>query len=297
MIMQFLYSSMILVRSRLRLLILYPLPLLIGMIVALRSLPNTILMIESIISISATSFAVYIYNDLQDIKEDTENAKLGTKYHIDRPLLNGVVTRRHAKGFILCTIMISLCSSVLVARDFFILISVCLILGFTYSSSLFHLKSKFPFKQLTIATGVALAILAGGSAVGVISKPLLYILTLFFVMYFCVNPIMDIRDLYGDFIVGRKTLPMILNPKKTITIGIVSMMSLAIISMISYDWVGFNFLFPILSGSTLLVMTFSIFKVLQNYEQPNYIDRIFARKIFVVLCFLHASFVIGILPF
>ena len=73
---------------------------LIGMIAGIRALPSVLLMIKSITAMFTIALAVYIYNDLFDIKLDKISADAGYSHYINRPLVTGKASKLNAKIFI-----------------------------------------------------------------------------------------------------------------------------------------------------------------------------------------------------
>ncbi len=282
--------------SRLRVEVLYAWPLLVGMIAAIKGIPNPLLAMESFVAMSAVAFAVYTYNDLKDLEEDSMNAKLGDPYHINRPLVKGTVSKRQAESFVLVMTAVGLGISLFINVEFLLLLSTYMGLGILYSTPPIHLKKRFLLKQLTIAIGGAIASLAGGAAVRVISGPVIYSATLFFILAFGVNPIVDLRDIYGDRIGGRNTLPIVLGPGRTIRIAFITMIATALISVVSYAWIGFNLYFPIIAGSAFLILTILMYHVSGNWNKQGYIEKVFIKKGLLIFFILQISIIVGILP-
>ena len=267
------------------------------MIAAVKAFPPIFLVIKSTIAILAIALSVYVYNDLSDVKLDKFSSATGNRRHINRPLVTGKASKLDAKIFVLVQMFIGLGIGFLVNLQFLFLLMSYLVLGFLYSTPPANFKKRFLLKQVTIALGQAIASLAGGAAVGVISKPVIYSAALFFTLTFGVVPINDLSDIYGDQVMGRKTMPIVIGPKATINFALVVVTAALFISVFSYSWLGFNFAFPILIGIHSLVLLFSLLKISNNYNNPNYIENTKKRVLWPVCLTFQISILVGLIYF
>lgn len=270
--------------------------IIIGMVAALKAFPPIFLAIKSLIAMLAIAMSVYIYNDILDIELDKISAKAGNPQHINRPLVTGRASKLDAKIFVLVQTVIGLGLSFFINFQFFFLLALYLMLGILYSTPPIHLKDRFLLKQLTVAIGQAISCLAGGAAVGVISKQVIYLAALFFTLTFGVVPITDLRDMYGDKKMGRKTLPVVMGPKATIKITVATIVVTLFVSVLGYSWLGFNFAFVILMFASLLMMLLSIFKIYKNLNNSIFIENIIRQVLRPIFLILQISILVGLIP-
>lgn len=186
--------------------------------------------------------------------------------------------------------------SLFINLQFFLLLNLYLVLGVLYSTPPIHLKERLIFKQLTISIGQAIATLAGGSAVGLISHPVMYAAALFFTLTFGVVPVTDIRDIFGDRQMRRKTFPIAVGPKATIEFAITIVIATLFVGLASYSWIGFNFAFAVLMAASLFMLLLSIFNIYKNLNDSNFIETVITRKLRPVFILLQISILIGLIP-
>lgn len=268
-----------------------------GMIAASKAFPPIFLAIESLIAMLAIALAVYAYNDILDIKLDKISAEIGQSHYINRPLVTGEASKLEAKIFVLAQTLVGLSIGFFINLQFLFLLVLYLALGITYSTPPIHFKQRFLLKQLVISTGFAISTLAGGAAVGAVgSIHLIYVAALFFAITFGFLPLTDLRDIYGDEKMGRKTFPIVLGPKATIKISFATTVALLLVSVLSYSWLGFNFAFLILMFAICLALSLSIFKVSKNLNNSNFIENMLNRVLQPIFLALQVSILIGLVP-
>jgi geranylgeranylglycerol-phosphate geranylgeranyltransferase len=215
---------------------------------------------------------------------------------VNRPLISGRVTKRIAISFVLVMAGIGLLISFTINWSFVGLLITYLLLGVLYSTPPTLLKKRFLLKQFTIGLGVIIACLAGGAAVGIVSKPVIYGALLFFALFFGLNPIVDLRDLHGDKAAGRKTFPVVLGPNKTILIGFATIIVTSILTLLSYAWIGFNFLFPMIAVTSILFLGFLLYRMIDNWDNPVYVENVFIKKGMPMFFFIQVGMIVGVLP-
>ncbi|MDQ1279179.1 MAG: geranylgeranylglycerol-phosphate geranylgeranyltransferase [Thermoproteota archaeon] len=270
--------------------------MIVGMIAAWKTFPTLVLVFQSSIAMLMIALSVYIYNDLTDIELDRICAKIGESHYIHRPLITGKALPRDAKILILSQTVIGLCFGLSINLLFFFFLTLYLILGILYSAPKVHFKERLIFKQLIISIGQAIATLAGGSAAGFISLPVIYSAALFFILTFSVVPVTDIRDIFGDRKMGRKTFPIAIGPKATIEFAIIVVITTLCVSLAVYTWLGFNFAFAVLLAASFFMLLTSIFKIYKNLTNPNLIEIIIKRNLRPIFIILQISILIGLIP-
>lgn len=269
----------------------------VAMIAGLKAIPSIFLIMESLTAMFLIAHTVYVYNDIFDVELDRLSAKAGESHYISRPLINGKASKLHAEILILIQTVIGLGIGFFINLQVFALLALYLALGILYSTPPIKLKGRFIFKQLTIASGVGINSLVGGAAVGIISNAVVYIAALFFVLTLFGAPIIDIRDIYADEKLGRKTLPIVIGSKATAVVAMISTVAILIFSILTYSWIGFNFAFAILISASFLILLFSIFNIYKHLNNPNYIEGIVKYAIRPIFLLLQISVLVGIISF
>ncbi|WP_077175526.1 decaprenyl-phosphate phosphoribosyltransferase [Yersinia proxima] len=121
------------------------------------------------------SSAVYIVNDIYDVKSD----RLHPKKSVTRPLASGVVTIPIAL-ILLCFLYITLCFSWFYLPKTVLVIFVYIVLNYAYT---FVLKHKPVVDIFTIAIGFVLRVYAGAKALDVPVSSWMFITTLCLALY------------------------------------------------------------------------------------------------------------------
>ncbi|MFH0748618.1 MAG: UbiA family prenyltransferase [Candidatus Bathyarchaeota archaeon] len=267
----------------------------VGMIAGLKTLPALVLILKSLLAMFSMALSVYVYNDVSDIEADKISAEVGEIHYIHRPLVTGKATVLNAKIFILVLACIGLGIALSINLQFFALLSLYGVLGISYSTPPFNLKNRFLLKQLVIASGQAVSCLAGGAAVGIISAPVVYTTALFFTLTFCATPLLDIRDIYADKKVGRRTFPIVIGPKSTIKFTTITTLAIILISLVSYSWSGFNSAFAILFSASFFLYFYSVFYIYKNLNNPNLIEKAVRQMIRPFAIIIQISVIIGVI--
>lgn len=200
-----------------------------------------------ILAVTLVSFGVYFYNDLMDIDDDLMNMELGNPIPAGRPIGSGLVTKAQLKIFIVVSSIVGLAFAYSINIQVLVYHVTYLGLGFLYSTNPVRLKKRFIFKQLTIALGVILADLSGAYAVGVFNSQILFMLALNTALCIGVNPVIDIRDMPGDRLMGVKTIPVVWGPEITIRLYFATLVAIGVGSIIGYVQMGFSVAMPLLA--------------------------------------------------
>jgi geranylgeranylglycerol-phosphate geranylgeranyltransferase len=179
------------------------------------------------------ALATYIYNDITDFEVDKINKT-------NRPSVTGKATKRQL------IIIVSVLNGIALLLTYFaglnaLCVSVLFIaLGIAYSHPSLNLKDRFPLKTVVTATGAGLLSLLGGTAALTATNssfssssmlPIVYAALFFFAFFFILGPLGDIGDLKGDRIVGRRTFPIVLGIRSTITIMLLVPLTLMLMAM------------------------------------------------------------------
>jgi 4-hydroxybenzoate polyprenyltransferase len=222
--------------------------------------------VKLVIAVTLVSFGVYFYNDLKDLEDDLKNLEMGNPVPASRPIGSGLVTKTQLKLFIVVASVTGLVFAYSVNYHILVFQVIYLGLGFLYSTNPFRLKKRFLFKQLTIALGVILADLSGAYAVGVFNSQILFMLALNTALCIGVNPIIDIRDMPGDRLMGVKTIPVVWGPETTIRLYFATLIAIGIGSIIGYVQMGFSIAMPLLAVTIVTAWIYVSLPLLGKYD-------------------------------
>jgi len=235
------------------------------------------------------SLAVYILNDIADIKVDMLNAP-------NRPLVSGSVLRKEACIFIIILNVIGLSIALLINLYAFLVNLSVLVLSILYSAPRIALKERFLIKTLSIGSGGVLSIIFGGVAGGKLNLLVLYTAIIFFTFIFVSSPINDLADYKGDVANGRRTIPIIIGARLTITLTIVISFSIFCFTLVSFSSLGFNILTPFLIALVCTIAIHSAYSLLKNYNDSKHVRKMHKRMVLLHLL-LQASLAIGSIDF
>lgn len=263
----------------------------LGAMVASRCNPSPAALINVSFAIIATALCVYSFNDVKDIKMDKAHP---TKSQ--RPLPSGKVTVKEVLSLSLIGGFIGLSLALLNNVITLLLSAAYIMLGIVYSQQPIRLKERFILKEATTATGLFLAILMGGSAVGTISLPILLVGGLTFVYLFAFYPLfVDEEDVEIDRIHGCKTLAMVLRWKRRVEIAIGIVIAVMTLVTLTYANFGFNVICPIIVSTTCLLFLRYLFPLLTSQDSKNTLR---ARRVYRFLGLaMQASFILGSIVF
>ncbi len=199
------------------------------------------------------AISVYIYNDVTDLEMDRLNPEKR-----NRPLPSGKVTVKEAMRLIYVSGFMGLALSLLVNVETFLLCTVFMALFFIYSFPRIHLKKKFIIKEGTLAIGSFLVCIIGGVATSVVTVPVIFLGIFLFIYMYVGTPIDASLDLVEDTKYGCKTLAMVVPWKRLVQMFMVFLLALMISMPLTYQYLGFNILFPIVivlsSGLSLYLL-------------------------------------------
>lgn len=260
-------------------------------------LPPLVIALKLIAAVTFVGYTAYFLNDICDLKDDLKNLEMGNPSHAKRPLISGTISRSLLMRFAVLSAVLSLLAAFTLNLQVFLVQALCLILGVFYSLEPIRLKKRFFLKQLTTATGHALAVLSGALAVGVVSPPALFLIAINFAISIGVNPLMDLRDLRGDRAMGMTTIPVVFGPTLTVRFAIATFFSIAVASVIGYAQLGFNISMPILATIVLTALIFTIYPMMRRWDEPSYVNLVMFKKFIPLFLLLQLVPVVGVLSF
>lgn len=230
--------------------------------------------------------SIYILNDLSDIKIDREN-------ELEKPLVDGNVSKNGAWLTCIGLATFSLISTAMLSKAFLLIALIYLALGVAYSSPPIRLKKRIWGKAFTVGSAAILSFSAGGSVVSSFPPSLLYIMLFFSPFAYLSPPINDLRDIKGDRKAGCKTVPLVLGTKKTINLGILGALGTAALTIPGYVFLSFNIIFVI---GGLLVIGFILKRYVTLRNASNQTEFKKLRKVAIMASpLLHLSIIAGLL--
>ncbi len=187
--------------------------------------------------------------------------------------------------------------SALASWQAMVVASLSILLAYVYSSPRFNLKERFPFKTVVTALDASTACLMGASVGGAVFSTYTILSSVgFFTFFFILGPQGDFQDIKGDTSIGRRTFPIVMGRKKTLTLMACMppvLAVLAFLSMRSVD-VSNNHVSVIDTGLVISVcittLLFIVLKMKRHLDDPKWMKR--SRT---TMRFLHILFQLSIL--
>lgn len=259
----------------------------ISVLIASRGLPTLTHIFYSLSTAFFVVMAVYIYNDVMDYEYDRIN-------ELKRPVATGEVTRVEAAILALSFAVIGVVLSVFTNKETFILVLLFLTLGFLYSTPPIRLKHRFMAKPLVTAVGGFICSLIGGTFIGNLSIQIIYAGFIFFMLLIAGSSLVDLADIKGDKVGGVKNLMVLYGPKFTIKFAITVFLSVIVITVIGYPYLGFNPLTPIIITGGGMAFIWFAYSLLNRWQDPLFC-RNTIRKMIAINFLFQISFVLGVL--
>jgi 4-hydroxybenzoate polyprenyltransferase len=268
-------------RSRLIVLFVYTWPALISFLMASRSFPQATLLnaLKLMFTVTMMGFGVYFYNDLTDINDDLKNLELGNPTPASRPFGSGEISGERLKQFVLFSSIASLLVAYSISLNVLGLTLAYLILGFLYSTEPIQLKKRYLMKQLIIAVGTLIVVLVGAYTAGGFATPILYMMVLHFIICMGLNPLLDIRDVRGDRMMGVKSIPVIWGPEMTIRLYFASIIIIGGATLVGYSSMGFNLAMPLLVLMIVGAWIYVSLPLLRRWDDPVFLNYLAFKRI------------------
>jgi 4-hydroxybenzoate polyprenyltransferase len=174
-----------------------------------------------------------------------------------------------------------------------------LILGILYSIKPIHLKKRYLMKQLTIAAGTLIVVLVGAYTAGGVNTPILYMLVLHFIICMGLNPLLDIRDVRGDRIMGVKSIPVIWGPELTVRLYFASIVVIGGATLVGYSRMGFNMAMPLLVLMIMGAWIYVSLPLIKRWDDPIFLNYLAFKRILPFYFVLQLVPLVGLmnLPF
>lgn len=288
-------------RSRPVVIFVYTWPAFISFLIASRSYPQGTFLdvLKLIISVSLMGFGVYFFNDLRDINDDLKNFELGNPASASRPFSSGKISGEMLKKFISFSAITSLLVAYSINLTVFYLLFVYMIIGVLYSAEPVRLKKRYLLKQSTITVGCMLALLMGAYTAGGINTPILYMLVLHFIICMGLNPLLDLRDIRGDRVMGVKSIPVVWGPELTVRLYFASIIIIGGATLVGYSRMGFNTAMPLLVLMIMGAWLYVSLPLLKRWDDPKFLNILIFKRTFPLYLALQLVPLIGLvnLPF
>jgi chlorophyll synthase len=246
-------------------------------------------------AVSSTSLSIYFFNDLSDLEDDLTSQELGNPAQALRALGRGTVSESLFKKYILFTGLLGLLLAYSINFTVFILQVLYLILGYLYSAEPIRLKKRFLMKQATIALGTTLCIMMGALTGGAITSATLYMIIIHFIANMGINPIMDVRDIRGDRIMGIRSIPVVWGPENTIRLYFASFFVIGLATILGYSQLGLNTALPILVVLILAGWLYVSIPLLKRWDDPIFLNSLITKRIVPFYCIIQMVTLIGVI--
>ncbi len=250
-------------------------------------------------SVSSIALSVYFFNDLSDLEDDLKNQELGNPAQALRVLGRDSVSESRFKQYIIFTGILGLVLAYSINLTVFILQVLNIILGYLYSAEPIRLKKRFLMKQFTIALGTTFCILMGAVAGGGANAATLYMGIIHFIVNMGINPILDVRDIRGDRIMGIRTIPVVWGPEATVRLYFASFFVMGLATFLGYAQLGLNTALPILVGLILMAWLYVSIPLLKKWNDPIFLQSHIVKRVVPFYCIMQLVTLVGImkLPF
>jgi geranylgeranylglycerol-phosphate geranylgeranyltransferase len=230
--------------------------------------------------------AIYVYNDVMDYDIDKVNK-------VNRPVAIGSVTKKDALILSLVLFLFGVISA-LRSIETLILSITLFLLGVLYSTPPTRLRNRFFIKHFMPGMGQFLSSLIGGTIAGNVSIQVVYLGFLMFITVVSGTPIFDIPDLQGDKAGLAKSIGVVYGPEFSLKFSIVGFLAVIVVTLVSFPFIGFNIIMPIMVTSTCLVFIWFTYGLLRKWQNVDYGKKTIKR--IVGLNFLYQlAFVLGML--
>ena len=264
----------------------------VGALVASSGIPLIPAFINVTLVIMAISNCIYMLNDVKDLEMDKTNPR-----RLNEPLPSGRVSVEEALSLSLISGIIGLSLAFFTSPVTFLLSIVYVVLGILYSTEPIRLKRRFLLKEGTLATGLFISFLIGGSVAGTIPLSVILAASITCSYLFAVYPAFhDERDIREDRIYGCKTLANVLSLKAKMELAIVILIGIMTVTSLTYVNLGLNVFTPIVVCAACLLFLRFLFPLLIFEDRTQELLR--AKRLYRLLGLtIQASFIVGSLSF
>lgn len=267
----------------------YVAPAIISMLIASGGTIDLLSLAVVSVSVYFAALAVYIYNDIFDMKVDRVNST-------NRPLVASRATR---KDLAVLTILLNVASiSLIFTTNIWATASMLafILLGVVYSHPRTSLKDKFLFKTIVAGIGGVLTAMVGALAVGLLPIYVLYVASATFASFFILGSLGDIGDLKGDREARRRTIPIVMGVRNTVALLLMISTSVGVLTVILSQFLNMNILGMFLALASSMAMGVVLTHVPKSAEARTSMMKI-RYKMRTLHLLLQASMLIGAIHF
>ena len=221
-------------------------------------IPDFLVLIRLTISVYFLALATYLYNDLTDYDVDAvnnRNTASSKRTHYLQILF-------YTMGFFTISLLLAFSINTQTGLGALVFLG----LAVAYSHPKIHLKNMFVIKTIVTALGGFIASMMGSLATQNVSYLALTSSSIVFLIYFINGPLNDIRDLKGDKIGGRRTIPIVIGVRKSFVVIIASIVSIAAMIIMGYYFLGMNVVGVVLGLAVCGYLIFKIVKLFRSYD-------------------------------
>jgi 4-hydroxybenzoate polyprenyltransferase len=178
------------------------------------------------------SLALYTMNDISDRKLDALTVP-------NRPLVSKISIET-AYSFVVVSNLIGIAAAFMINFNALVVALLATALGIMYSAPKVALKERFVLKTLAIAMGLFLSTTFGIVTSGQLDATAFYIAGAIAAFAFMSSPINDIADQVGDRMKGRRTIPIVIGSKATISLAQYITLLIVALSWFAYYYLHIN---------------------------------------------------------
>ena len=300
-------SQLLLLKSRKRWGIMYMLATVSGLFVPIGGVLSSIedhiissfttILIQCLPLLAATFLIItgmYVLNDLVDADLDKSSGK-------KRPISSGQVTKAQALIFVILTNATGMILALMTFNLSSIIVALTIIgIGLMYSAPKICLKDRFVLKTASIAAASMLCLMLGSSyafssssssssygmiqhnynynGVGALNSPILvctYAALMSGSIIFITSLLNDLGDVQADKAFGRRTIPVVIGKKNTVTLTIIIAATMIVISWISFYSLPNNIglISPILVSLVASMATIKMANILKHLNDCEFIRK------------------------
>jgi len=236
-------SFKLLFLSRLKYSFIYSWATAISCLIATKGFPPIVPFVLVVLSTLFITTSVYLYND----SEDSDFDKMDDKGKEQRPMAVGTISTKVGYIIVVTNAVIGLGLAYLINFNTMIIAFGYLILGFLYSYPGIYLKKHFLMKETITASGtIFYGLLGMYGTINAFSLNTFFSSIIFFIFVFTVVPLLDQSDLKQDRARGMNSLALNTSYKSRINIAGAGMVIILLLSPITYLYLDFNIVSPIL---------------------------------------------------
>lgn len=228
-------------------------------------IPDFLILGRLTTSVYFLALATYLYNDLTDFDVDKEN----NRDTVSSKRTNYLQILFATVGFFAFSVLLAFSINIQTGLGALVFLG----LAVAYSHPKIHLKNLFVVKTIVTALGGFIASMMGALAIQNVSYLAVASSSIVFLIYFINGPLNDIRDLKGDRMGGRRTIPIVIGVNKSFGVIIASIISIAAMILASCYFLGVNVGGAVLGLAVCGYLVLKIIKLYGNYDDKKNMNK------------------------